>query len=100
MGARAGTRHLARPGHDLRHPVHVTTWVVVGVAGLRRKDTYLALRDATIVTARREDFRISFHMAIHRDHLRMIVEAESTAALSKDMRGFSISAARQIGSTR
>jgi REP element-mobilizing transposase RayT len=73
----------------------VTTRIVGSAAGLRRKDTYLAIREATIVTARREDFRI-VHMSIQRDHLHMIVEADSKAALSRGMRGFSISAARQI----
>ena len=94
-GAGAGARHVARPEHDPRHPVHVTTRIVGSVGGLRRKDTYLAIREATIVTARREDFRI-VHMSIQHDHLHMIVEAESKTALSRGMRGFSISAARQI----
>ena len=94
-GSRPGASHQARPEHDPRHPVHVTIRVVGSAAGLRRKDTYLALREATIVTAKREDFRI-VHMSIQRDHLHLIVEAESKAALSKGVRGFSISAARQI----
>jgi REP element-mobilizing transposase RayT len=94
-GKRAGERHEARPEHDRRHPVHVTMRVVGSVEGLRRKDIYLALREATIVTARREDFRI-VHMSIQRDHVHLIVEADRKAALSKGVQGFSISAARQI----
>ena len=94
-GSRAGARHQTRPEHDPRHPVHVTMRVVGSAAGLRRKDTYLAVREATIVTAKREDFRI-VHMSIQRDHIHLIVEADSTAALSKGVRGFSISTARQI----
>ncbi len=94
-GTRPMERHAARPEHDPRHPVHVTIRVVGNVEGLRRKDIYLALREATIVTAKREDFRI-VHMSIQRDHIHLIVEAESTGALSKGVRGFSISAARQI----
>ena len=94
-GSRAGPRHAARPEHDPRHPVHVTTRVVGSAAGLRRKDMYLAVREATIVTARRKDFRIT-HLSIQHDHLHMIVEADSGAALSRGVRGFSISAARQI----
>ena len=94
-GKRAGERHVARPEHDPRHPVHVTIRVVGSAGGLRRKDLYLALREATIVTARREDFRIT-HMSIQRDHVHLIVEAERKDALSKGVRGFSISAARQI----
>ena len=94
-GKRPGASHAARLEHDPRHPVHVTMRVVGSASGLRRKDTYLALREATIVTARREDFRI-VHMSIQRDHIHLIVEADSRRALSKGVHGFSISAARQI----
>ncbi len=94
-GKQAGAAHTARPEHDPRHPVHVTIRVVGSASGLRRKDMYLAVREATIVTARREDFRI-VHLSIQRDHIHLIVEADSKAALSKGVRGFSISAARQI----
>ncbi len=92
---RAAQRHARRPEHDHRHPVHVTTRVVANIEGLRRRDIYLALREATIVTARREDFRIA-HMSIQRDHVHLIVEADGQRSLSRGMRGFSISAARQI----
>jgi REP element-mobilizing transposase RayT len=94
-GSRPGAPHRARPEHDPRHPVHVTLRVVGSASGLRRKDTYLAVREATIVTAKREDFRI-VHLSIQRDHIHMVVEADSRTALSRGIRGFSISAARQI----
>ena len=94
-GPRPGPSHGARLEHDPRHPVHVTIRVVGSACGLRRRDLYLALREATIVTAKREDFRI-VHMSIQRDHIHQIVEAASTAALSNGVRGFSISAARQV----
>ena len=94
-GHRPGARHDVRPEHDRRHPVHVTIRVVGSVDGLRRRDMYLALREATIVTAKRDDFRI-VHMSIQRDHVHLIVEADHKDALSKGIRGFSISAARQI----
>jgi REP element-mobilizing transposase RayT len=94
-GRRPGVPHGIRPDHDRRHPVHVTIRVVGNVDGLRRRDIYLAFREATIVTARREDFRI-IHMSIQRDHVHLIVEADGKVALSKGVQGFSISAARQI----
>ena len=94
-GARPGASHRARPEHDPRHPVHVTMRVVGSAAGLRCKDMYLAIREATITSAKHEDFRI-IHLSIQRDHLHMIVEADSRAALSSGIRGFAISAARQI----
>jgi REP element-mobilizing transposase RayT len=90
-----GERHAARPEHNPRHPVHVTIRVVGSVDGLRRKDIYLALREATLVSAKREDFRI-VQMCIQRDHVHLLVEADSKRALSNGIRGFSISAARQI----
>jgi REP element-mobilizing transposase RayT len=93
--SRAGARHEARPEHDRRHPVHVTIRIVGNVGVLRRRDLYLALREATIVTAKRDDFRI-VHMSIQRDHVHMVVEAHGKLALSKGVQGFSISAARQI----
>ncbi len=94
-GKSPGGRHAARPEHDRRHPVHVTLRVVGSASGLRRKDVYLAVREATIVTAKREDFRI-VHLSIQRDHIHLIVEAESKKALSNGVRGFAISAARQV----
>ena len=97
-GKHPGERHAARPAHDPRHPVHVTIRVVGSASGLRRKDIYLALREATIVTAKREDFRI-IHASIQRDHIHLIVEAATKDALSNGVRGFSISAARQINKT-
>jgi hypothetical protein len=42
-----GASHRTRPEHDPRHPVHVTLRVVGSAAGLRRKDMYLAIREAT-----------------------------------------------------
>jgi REP element-mobilizing transposase RayT len=94
-GKRADASHETRPEHDRRHPVHVTLRVVGNVSSLRRRDIYLALRDATIVTAKREDFRI-VHMSIQRNHIHQIVEANSKESLSKGIQGFSISAAKQI----
>ncbi len=94
-GKRPGARHETRPEHDRHHPVHVTIRIVGNVGGMRRKDIYMALREATIVTAKRQDFR-TIHMSIQRDHIHLIVEAENKVALSKGVRGFSISAARQI----
>jgi REP element-mobilizing transposase RayT len=94
-GKRSSERHKKRPEHNPRHPVHVTVRVVDGVSSLRRRDMYAQLREATMVTARREDFRV-VHMSIQSNHLHLIVEAEHKAALSRGMQGFSISAARRV----
>ena len=63
-----------------------------------KRGLYLVLREATIVTAKREDFRI-VHMSIQQEHIDMVVETDSKAALSNGIRGFSISAAHQINKT-
>ena len=94
-GPRSSERHKARPFHDHRHPVHVTLRVVSDVTSLRHRDMYLQLREATIVTARREDFRI-VQLSIQRNHLHLLVEAEHKEALSRGMQGFSISAAKRV----
>jgi REP element-mobilizing transposase RayT len=97
-GPRSSEHHKARPVHDHRHPVHVTVRMVDDIASLRHHDMYLQLREATIVTARREDFRI-IHMSIQRNHLHLIVEADHKEALSRGMQGFSISAAKRVNAT-
>jgi REP element-mobilizing transposase RayT len=97
-GKRSSERHKKRPEHNPHHPVHVTFRVVADVSSLRRRDMYSQLREATIVTAKREDFRI-VHISIQSNHVHLIVEAEHKAALSRGMQGFSISAARRVNST-
>jgi REP element-mobilizing transposase RayT len=94
-GDRAGSPHKARPFLDARYPVHVTLRVVAAVGNLRRRCVYRAVREATLTTARRENFRI-IHLSIQRNHLHLLVEAEDKAALSVGMQGFQISAARYL----
>src|SRR6185436_17774172 len=74
-GKRAGSAHKTRPELAVRYPVHVVLRVVPEVRGLRRRCTYQAIREATLTTARREDFRI-VHLSIQRTHLHLIVEAD------------------------
>src|SRR5512144_426493 len=94
-GTRAGSPHRTRPELAARHPVHVVLRVVNAVGSLRRRCTYKAVREATLTTARREDFRI-VHISIQRNHLHLIVEAEHKAALAAGMQGFQISAAKHL----
>jgi REP element-mobilizing transposase RayT len=53
------------------------------------------LREATIVAAVRERIRI-VQISLQRNHVHLLVEAESKLALSRGMQGFQISAARNI----
>jgi len=94
-GPRAGSPHTMRPELRARHPVHVVLRVVDTVRNLRRRSTYKAVREATLTTARREDFRI-VHLSIQRNHLHLLVEADHKGALASGMQGFQISAAKHL----
>src|SRR5262245_4911609 len=93
--ARSGSPHKVRPELAARHPVHVVLRVIKDVGNLRRRFTYKAIREATLTTARREDFRI-VHLSIQRTHLHLIVEADHKTALASGMQGFQISAAKHL----
>jgi REP element-mobilizing transposase RayT len=94
-GARAGERHEARPAFKAYHPLHVVMRVVPAAGSLRRRKMYRALRDASIIAALRDRFRI-VHISLQRTHIHMLVEADDKAALARGMQGFLISAARNI----
>ena len=94
-GWRAGSAHKARPKLDARHPVHVVLRVIGAVGNLRRRCTYRAIREATLITARREDFRI-VHLSIQRTHIHLLVEANHKQALASGMQSFQISAAKHL----
>jgi REP element-mobilizing transposase RayT len=94
-GRRAGSPHKKRPALNARYPVHVVLRVVAAVGNLRRRCAYRAVREATLTTARREDFRI-VHLSIQRDHLHLLVEADHERALARGMQGFQISAAKHL----
>src|SRR5215470_6672845 len=94
-GTRAGSPHKDRPFLHARYPVHVTLRVVREVGNLRRRRVYHAIREATLTTALREDFRI-VHVSIQRTHVHLLVEADHKAALASGMQGFQISAAKHL----
>ena len=93
---RASEHHKVRPNLDANKPLHITTRVVARAHGLRRRDTYAVIRDASfIAAAHAPDFRI-VHLSIQRTHVHLIVEATNRTTLWKGMQGFLISAARGI----
>src|SRR5215510_3516792 len=94
-GKRAGSPHKVRPFLHARHPVHVVLRVVSSVGSLRRRCVYQAIREATLTTALREDFRI-IHLSIQRTHVHLLVEASDKGALARGMQGFQISAAKHL----
>src|ERR1041384_6896140 len=94
-GPRPSEPHKERPFLHARHPVHVVLRTVRAVGGLRRRCVWQAIREATLTTARREDFRI-IHVSLQRTHVHLIVEAANKAALAAGMQGFQISAAKHL----
>ena len=94
-GLRAGQPHGRRPQLRASQPVHVTLGVAREIRQLRRRDLYRAIRRATLAVAPREDFRI-VHLSVQHDHLHLIAEADGRLHLSRGIRAFEISAARQI----
>src|SRR5262249_52215566 len=94
-GARAGSPHVERPAIKPSYALHIVMRVVPVVGNMRRRSMYKAMRDASLIAALRERFRI-VHVSIQRTHIHMLVEAESKLALARGMQGFQISAARNI----
>jgi REP element-mobilizing transposase RayT len=94
-GKRSSEPHKKRARVLAREPQHVNMRVVPEVGNLRRRHMYRALREATIVAARRETFRI-VHFSIQGNHVHLIAEAENRIALARGMQGFQISAAKHI----
>ncbi len=76
-------------------PVHVTLRVTKAVGGLRRRRAYQAIRRALKTSFVRTDFRV-VHVSIQREHIHLICEADSAAALGRGMQGLQISAAKQL----
>jgi len=94
-GSRAGSPHKERPYLHARYPVHVVLRATSAVGSLRRRRHYQAIREATLTTARRDDFRI-IHLSIQRTHVHLLVEARNKAALASGIQGFQISAAKHL----
>jgi REP element-mobilizing transposase RayT len=101
-GARAGSPHKKRPALNGRDPIHVVLRVHGALGNLRKRHMYKALREATIAVAKRElnyaddgAFRI-VHISIQRNHVHLLVEADSRHALSRGMQSFGISAAKHL----
>jgi REP element-mobilizing transposase RayT len=65
-----------------------------GLPSFRSERAHRVLRQA-VRDARREGFRIT-HYSIQNDHLHIIVEAESDAALTRGMRSFTIRVALRL----
>ena len=91
----AGVSHLARPKFQRRAPVHATLRVLPTVPGLRGGPCFGAIERALRVARDRLGMRV-VHFAVLGNHLHLIVEADSSAALSRGMQGLSIRLAKAL----
>src|SRR5215468_411108 len=94
-GKRAAERHGERPTIKPYYALHVVMRVVDVVGNLRRRSMYKAVRDASVVSAVKDRFRI-VHLSIQQTHIHMLAEAENKEALARGLQGFQISVARNI----
>src|SRR5450631_1324035 len=91
---RRAVPHRAREAHSSAHPVHVV--LRSKVRSLRTQFLFPTLRRALAKATRaRGDFRV-VQFSVQGDHLHLVVEAGSQAALSRGMQGLAIRIARRV----
>lgn len=89
-------RHRVREAHSSLHPVHVV--LRSKFKPLRCQFVFPTVRKALAEATRaRKDFRIT-QFSVQGDHVHLVVEAGSKAALSRGMQGLAIRVARAVNS--
>lgn len=88
-------QHRARERITGREPIHVTLRLLAGLPNLRAKARYRVVRSALGAGAARLGLRL-VHYSVMSNHLHLIVEAESSVALSRGMQGLQIRLARAV----
>lgn len=91
----AGVRHLKRERVERGHPVQVMLRVEDDVPDLRTKVVTEVIREAVEEANDRFGFRVLEHR-VERERITLIVQARSTAALSRGMKGFNVRFARNL----
>jgi REP element-mobilizing transposase RayT len=92
--------HAPRQRHKAYRPVHVTLKVRPGLASLRGHRLGAAIgRLFRKHVGRREDFRVT-RFSVQSNHLHLLVEAESTQALSRGLQGLVSSLGHTINRRR
>jgi REP element-mobilizing transposase RayT len=91
--------HRKRAAVNPRHPILVTTRVLPDVARLRTEVMFEAIGAALAVATKRmydpEPVRF-VHASVQGNHLHLLVEAASSKALSRAMKGFLVSCAKRL----
>ena len=85
LGKGSGTPHCKRDEVDEETPLMLTMKIRKGLPSLRRKATHDLWKAALRAVRRaRKDFRV-VHYALMGDHIHLLVEGDSTDAVSKGM---------------
>jgi REP element-mobilizing transposase RayT len=98
-GVKARAAHGRRPERKAKVPVHVSMRVVGGVPRLRQRRGYQIARRALVVANRFDGARIC-EISIQGNHVHLIVEANGREALTKAMRSFANSVAKNVNRWR
>jgi len=94
-GPRALVSHAARPRFGRPTPVHVSVRIVERVWNLRSKRCFAVISAAFAAARGRFGLRI-IEFAILGNHLHLIVEADSSEALSRGMQGLGVRIAKNL----
>jgi putative transposase len=92
---RVGVPHRSRESLASRHPVHVTLRVRRQIGSLRRQQPFAVLKNAYELARSRLGMRV-VHFSVQHDHIHLIVEAASSTALSRGVKGFGVRVARGL----
>ncbi len=92
---KAGVSHRSRERFERTFPVHVTMRMAAHVFNLRSRRSFSVIGRALAKAAERLGVRI-VRYSVQRNHVHLIVEATSDAALSTAMQGFGIRIAKGL----
>ncbi|MBM4268855.1 MAG: hypothetical protein FJ144_19945 [Deltaproteobacteria bacterium] len=92
---RARVRHRRRCEHSAPSPAHVTLRMQRGVPSLRTRRFVHEFRRTLGGACERGEFRV-LHYSLQRDHVHLIVEAESRRALTRGMKSIGARLARAV----
>jgi REP element-mobilizing transposase RayT len=99
VGERRQVAHRVRESVNAKHPILVTTRVMPDVARLRTKVMFEAI-EAALARATKWMYEVEpvrfVHASVQGNHLHLLLEAASNAALSRAMKGFLVSCAKRL----
>jgi REP element-mobilizing transposase RayT len=87
--------HVTRAPQNRHEPLHVTVRLVAGLPRMRHRRGYQIVRRAVALANRFDGARIC-EISIQQNHLHLMVEANERAALTRTMRSFGITVAKQL----